>query len=470
MGLQEAARADEDADAAWSANADRGHFPPRLRIPSWWRRTTFSSSRSPPPRARARTTPRRSRWSTISTTRTLNRFGGDREHGRPGRTRISLPHMRWTREHSARSAQAIGSTALHPPEGAVMRGCAQHSSHGGRVVVHQKATATHSKSDSDAPRARAWSPCRIDLTAGALAEPVSVGVGPRLRRGMERGSSPPKLGRAEALSFFSAEEVARAHPRAALGLLDAAAAIVGRRPGKGGRRQHRPHGRGPARAGWVRPCAAGLVGSARRGCVRVRRTPAFVPGTCRARTFVQPLLAAAGRGARGGAAPSRGAGWCPHPRRARPGHEPAHPEGERVRVRARANTAGRGFRHPARAGLAGGSAARGRPRVRSPARAARAARNPARDGRRSYRNSRCLGTTRDTRRRPAPSPARAPHRARDRSRLATGVDGHLPSLGVRRRPLLARAHRRPGRLYSRLPPTRPTNLTDLDPPRLLYLL
>src|SRR6266508_724978 len=210
MGLQEAARADEDADAAWSANADRGHFPPRLRIPSWWRRTTISSSRSPPPRARARTTPRRSRWSTISTTRTLNRFGGDREHGRPGRTRISLPHMRWTREHSARSAQAIGSTALHPPEGAVMRGCAQHSSHGGSVVVHQKATATHSKSDSDAPRARAWSPCRIDLTAGALAEPVSVGVGPRLRRGMERGSSPPKLGWAEALSFFSAEEVARA--------------------------------------------------------------------------------------------------------------------------------------------------------------------------------------------------------------------------------------------------------------------
>src|SRR6266511_4045393 len=86
MGPQEAARADEDADAAWSANADRGHFPPRLRIPSWWRRTTISSSRSPPPRARARTTPRRSRWSTISTTRTLNRFGGDREHGRPGRT------------------------------------------------------------------------------------------------------------------------------------------------------------------------------------------------------------------------------------------------------------------------------------------------------------------------------------------------------------------------------------------------
>src|SRR6266545_7273418 len=126
-----------------------------------------------------------------------------------------------------------------------------------------------------------------------------------------------------------------------------------------------------------------------------------------------------------------------------------------VRDRARANAAGRGVRHPARTGVASGSAARCRPRARSPARAARAARNPARDGRRNHRNGRCLGAARPTRRRPAPSSARASHRARDRSRLAAGTNGQLPSLGARRRPLLARAHRRPGRLRDRLPATRP---------------
>src|SRR6266536_3000889 len=156
---------------------------------------------------------------------------------------------------------------------------------------------------------------------------------------MNEGSSPPKSVRTEALSFFSVEEVARArgacleqrgrcarsrlaavvgadacvrgdrgcrfggragaacaverfHPRAPLGLLDAAVALVGGRSGKGGRRQRRPHGRGPARAGRARPSAAGLVGSARRGCVRVRSTPPFVRGACRARTTVQPVFAA----------------------------------------------------------------------------------------------------------------------------------------------------------------------------------
>ena len=162
-------------------------------------------------------------------------------------------------------------------------------------------------------------------------------------------------------AVFSVE---RAHPRAALGVLDAAAAVVGRRPGKDGRRQHRPYGRDPAWAGRARPCVAGLVGSARRGRARVRNTPPFVPGAGRARTSVQPLLAAAGRDAGGGAAPTRGAGWRPHPRRARPGHEPSHPEGERVRVRARANATGRRVRHPPRTGFASGSAARRRPRAR----------------------------------------------------------------------------------------------------------
>jgi STE24 endopeptidase len=62
--------------------------------------------------------------------------------------------------------------------------------------------------------------------------------------------------------------VERFHPRATLGLLDAAVAVVGRRPGKGVRRQHCPHGSallglvGLARAlpdWWAAPAAAAFA-------------------------------------------------------------------------------------------------------------------------------------------------------------------------------------------------------------------
>jgi len=80
------------ASKARSAVAYRGRFPPRLRIASWWRRTTISSSRSPPPRASNRTTPHKSRYSKrVSAARSLNRFRGDHQHGRPGRIEFLYP-------------------------------------------------------------------------------------------------------------------------------------------------------------------------------------------------------------------------------------------------------------------------------------------------------------------------------------------------------------------------------------------
>jgi hypothetical protein len=70
-----------------------GRFPPRPRIASWWRSTTISSSRSPPPRASTRTRQQKSRYSKhVSTTRSLNRLGRDHPHSRPRPNRIFLPH------------------------------------------------------------------------------------------------------------------------------------------------------------------------------------------------------------------------------------------------------------------------------------------------------------------------------------------------------------------------------------------
>src|SRR2546421_132192 len=140
-------------------------------------------------------------------------------------------------------------------------------------------------------------------------------------------SSPPRSVRTEALSFFSAEEVARA------------------------RAYHRPlYWAGTAgfaiEAGGLAAAGAGAPGpAARRGGPRVRSTPPFVPGARRLRTTVQPVFTARRRGAGGGAAQTRRAGRSPRTRRARPGHEPPHPEGERIRVRVRANTARRRLRH-----------------------------------------------------------------------------------------------------------------------------
>src|SRR6266498_3760175 len=72
------------ASNARSAVVYRGRFPPRLRIASWWRSTTISSSRSPPPRASTPTRKHRSRYSKhLSTTRSLNRLDRDHQHAVP---------------------------------------------------------------------------------------------------------------------------------------------------------------------------------------------------------------------------------------------------------------------------------------------------------------------------------------------------------------------------------------------------
>ena len=126
----------------------------------------------------------------------------------------------------------------------------------------------------------------------------------------------------------------RADPRAALGVHDAAAALVGRRPRKavgvnivltavallgwsGSPVRCRAGGQRPPR-----PCSRSQHSSFRSWRLSCSNLCSTATRRCRTR-------------AGGGAAPTRGAGWRPHPRRARPGHEPSHPESERVRVRAR---------------------------------------------------------------------------------------------------------------------------------------
>ena len=67
-------------------------LPTAPEIASWWRSTTISSSRSPPPRASTPRRQHRSRYSKhVSTTRSLNMPGRDHQHAHPSRNRISLP-------------------------------------------------------------------------------------------------------------------------------------------------------------------------------------------------------------------------------------------------------------------------------------------------------------------------------------------------------------------------------------------
>jgi hypothetical protein len=71
----------------------RGRFPPRLRIASWWRRTTISSSRSRPPRASTPTRQHRSRYSKpVSTTRQSEPVPRRPPTPPSRRNRVSLPH------------------------------------------------------------------------------------------------------------------------------------------------------------------------------------------------------------------------------------------------------------------------------------------------------------------------------------------------------------------------------------------
>jgi hypothetical protein len=85
LGRQQTARSGQQrpVDAEYS-----GRFPPRLRIASWWRMTTASSSRSPPRRVSRPTSQHRSRYSKhITTTRSLNRPRRHHQHDRPGTNR-----------------------------------------------------------------------------------------------------------------------------------------------------------------------------------------------------------------------------------------------------------------------------------------------------------------------------------------------------------------------------------------------
>src|SRR5439155_19180117 len=100
----------------------------------------------------------------------------------------------------------------------------------------------------------------------------------------------------------AALSLARLALRAALGLLDADAPRLALGPGEGARRRRRALRRRPRAPGRGRArLAARLAGGCRtwRGRVRARPEPA---GAAALRADVQPLLAAAGRGARGRAA------------------------------------------------------------------------------------------------------------------------------------------------------------------------
>src|SRR6266511_3820752 len=69
-----------------------GRFPPRLRIASWRRSTTISSSRSPPPRASMPRRQHRSRYSKdISKTRSLNRPARDHHTAFPAGIEFLYP-------------------------------------------------------------------------------------------------------------------------------------------------------------------------------------------------------------------------------------------------------------------------------------------------------------------------------------------------------------------------------------------
>src|SRR6266508_657271 len=82
------------ASRARSTVVYRGRFPPRPRIASWWRKTTISSSLSPPPRTSTRTSQHRMRYSThVDTKPSLNGSGRDHQHSRSGESSFFTPQV-----------------------------------------------------------------------------------------------------------------------------------------------------------------------------------------------------------------------------------------------------------------------------------------------------------------------------------------------------------------------------------------
>jgi hypothetical protein len=87
--------------------------PPRLRIANWWRSTTISSSRSPPPRASTPTTQQRSRYSThVSTTRSLNRLDRDQQHAAPTGIEFLYPTPTFRLRKPVHTSAALDSLDL----------------------------------------------------------------------------------------------------------------------------------------------------------------------------------------------------------------------------------------------------------------------------------------------------------------------------------------------------------------------
>ena len=171
----------------------------------------------------------------------------------------------------------------------------------------------------------------------------------------------------------------------------------------------------------------------------------------RARAALQPLRAARGRAARRRSRRARGPRGRARAGRARRRREPAHAQGERVRLRDRRDAARRALRHAAARGAAARARGRRRPRARPPARAATSPR-----ARRSRCSAPSPGRSSSGRCCPDPQdPAIAP-----KLLLITAVlellalpvrGGALAALGARRRPLLARGDRRSRRVPGRPP-------------------
>src|SRR5262249_9559512 len=235
-------------------------------------------------------------------------------------------------------------------------------------------------------------------------------------------------------------------PGAGVGLLD---------PGRPGLVRRSAEGRGdwarPRRRllDWPRRAAARTAVCLARRCscrARLRRLPARVRGAGRARASVQPLRPARGRTARDGAPCGGRARRRPRARRARRRREPAHDEGERVRLRDRRDAPRRPLRHAPGLRRRGAAEARRRARARSPAQASRREADARRDDCGRALGRPALGDPRRPRRVAAQPAARAAHLDGAARRGAAARHMGLPSLRTRRGQVLARAHPRPARV------------------------